>query len=437
VTRHRSDDPRARWAFETRQLHAGTAPDPTTGARAVPIYQTTSFVFRDVDHAAALFDLEEPGYLYTRVINPTQDALERRLASLEGGIAALALASGQAATAFAVLNLADAGDHLVASASLYGGTSTLFHHRLRRLGIETTFVDEPDDLDAWRAALRPTTKAFFGESIGNPKGDVLDIEGVAGVAHASGIPLIVDNTLASPWLLRPFELGADIVVHSATKFIGGHGTTIGGAIVDRGDFDWAGSGRFPQLVEPDESYHGLRYVEAFGPMAYLVRARVTLLRDIGAAIAPQSAFNLLQGIETLSLRMERHSANALAVAEWLAARADVPWVSYPGLASSPWHERARRLLPRGAGAVLAFGVDGGAPRARRFVEALTLFSHLANVGDVRSLAIHPASTTHRQLDEAQQAASGVTADLVRLSVGIEHIDDILADLDQAFSATKP
>jgi O-acetylhomoserine (thiol)-lyase len=435
---------RDQWAFETRQVHAGTAPDPTTGARAVPIYQTTSFVFRDADHAAALFDLAEPGYLYTRVVNPTQDAFERRIASLEGGVGALAVASGQAASSYAVLNLADAGDHIVSSASLYGGTYNLFHHRLARLGIETTFLDDPDDLDAWRAAIRPTTKAFFGESIGNPRGDVLDIEGVSAVAHDAGIPLVVDSTLASPWLLRPLEWGADIVVHSATKFIGGHGTTIGGVIVDGGRFDWAASGRFPQFVEPDPSYHGLRYVERFGALAFLVRARVALLRDLGAAIAPQSAFNFLQGVETLSLRLDRHVANAQAVAEWLEARSDVRWVAYPGLASSRWHERARRLLPRGAGAVLAFGIealerdgaDGRRDRARAFVEALDLFSHLANVGDVRSLAIHPASTTHRQLDAVEQAASGVSPDLVRLSVGIEHIDDILGDLDRAFAATE-
>jgi O-acetylhomoserine (thiol)-lyase len=436
------DDPRADWAFETRQVHAGTDPDPATGARAVPIYQTTSFVFKDSDHAARLFDLEEAGYVYSRIINPTVEAFERRIASLEGGVAALALASGQAAETFALLNLAEAGDHVVSSASLYGGTYNLLNHRLPRLGISTTFVDDPDDLGAWRAAVGPTTKAFFAETIGNPRGDVLDIEGVAAVAHEAGVPLVVDNTLASPWLARPLEWGADIVVHSATKFIGGHGTTIGGVIVDGGTFDWA-AGRYPQFTDPDESYHGLRYVETFGPLAFIVRARVTLLRDLGSCLAPVSAFNFLQGLETLSLRMDRHVANARAVAEWLEARDDVTWVAYPGLPSSRWYERAQRILPRGAGSVLAFGIAGAAGRgaegpglrARRFVESLDLFSHLANVGDVRSLAIHPASTTHRQLDGAQQAASGVTDDLVRLSVGIEHPDDILADLDRAFRAT--
>jgi O-acetylhomoserine (thiol)-lyase len=423
------------WSFETRQLHAGTQPDPTTGARAVPIYQTTSFVFNDSDHAARLFDLEEAGYVYTRIVNPTQDAFEQRIASLEGGVGALALSSGQAAESLAILNLADAGDHLVSSASLYGGTYNLLHYRLPRLGIETTFIDDPDDLDAWRAAIRPNTKLLFGETIGNPRGDVLDLEGVAGVAHDAGVPLVVDNTLASPWLLRPLEHGADIVVHSATKFIGGHGTSIGGVIVDGGGFDWAAHG-YTQFVEPDVSYHGLRYVDTFGPAAFLVRARVTLLRDLGPAISPQNAFYLIQGVETLSLRVERHVANTQAVAEWLEARPEVKWVAYPGLPSSRWYERAQRLLPRGSGAVLAFGIEGGRDRARAFVESLELFSHLANVGDVRSLVIHPASTTHRQLTEAEQATTGVTPDLVRLSVGIEHLDDILADLDQAFAATK-
>ena len=422
------------WQFETRQVHAGTQPDPTTGARAIPIHQTTSFVFRDTQHAAALFDLEEVGFVYSRLANPTQEAFELRIASLEGGVGALAVASGQAAESYALLNLADAGDHIVSSSSLYGGTYNLLRHRLARLGIETTFIDDPDDLDAWRAAIRPETKAFYGESIGNPRGDVLDIEGIASVAHGAGIPLIVDNTLASPYLLRPLEWGADIVVHSATKFLGGHGTTIGGVIVDGGQFDWRASGRFPSLTEPDISYHGLSYTDAFDESAYIVRARVTLLRDFGASLSPQSAFYLLQGVETLSLRMDRQVSNALAIATWLQSRPEVGWVNYPGLASSPWHERAQRLLPLGAGAVLSFGLREGSGAATAFIESLRLFSHLANVGDLKSLAIHPASTTHRQLTPEEQRGSGVTADLVRLSVGIEALDDLLADLDRALVA---
>ncbi len=424
------------WQFETRQVHAGTQPDPTTGARAIPIHQTTSFVFRDTQHAAALFDLDEVGFVYSRLANPTQEAFELRIASLEGGVGALAVASGQAAESYALLNLADAGDHIVSSSSLYGGTYNLLRHRLARLGIETTFIDDPDDLDTWRAAIRPETKAFYGESIGNPRGDVLDIEGIASVAHGAGIPLIVDNTLASPYLLRPLEWGADIVVHSATKFLGGHGTTIGGVIVDGGRFDWRASGRFPSLTEPDISYHGLSYTDAFDESAYIVRARVTLLRDFGASLSPQSAFYLLQGVETLSLRMDRQVSNALAVATWLQSRPEVAWVNYPGLASSPWHERAQRLLPLGAGAVLSFGLREGSAAATAFIESLQLFSHLANVGDLKSLAIHPASTTHRQLTPEEQRGSGVTADLVRLSVGIEALDDLLADLDHALTSTR-
>ncbi|HEV7762394.1 MAG TPA: bifunctional o-acetylhomoserine/o-acetylserine sulfhydrylase [Acidimicrobiales bacterium] len=425
-----------KWGFETRQVHAGTAPDPVTGARAVPIYQTTSYVFRDTAHAAALFDMQDLGYIYTRIANPTQSAFEDRVAALEGGIAALAVASGQAATVYSVLNLVQAGDHVVSSASLYGGTYNFFHHRLPNLGVTATLLDDPDDLDAWRAAIRPNTKLCFGETIGNPRGDVLDIEGVAGVAHAAGLPLIVDNTLASPWLCRPFEWDADVVIHSATKFLGGHGTSIGGVIVDGGRFDWSTDGRFPQLTRPDPSYHGFNYHEAFGPAAYIARARAVMLRDLGAAIAPQNAFYFLQGVETLSLRMERHVENAQAVAEWLVQRPDVGWVNYPGLASSPWHRRAQRYLPRGAGAVLALGIEGGLDVASGFVDSLRLFSHLVNVGDVRSLASHPASTTHRQLSSDEQLAGGITPDLVRLSIGIETLDDILDDLDQAFAAAR-
>ncbi len=422
--------------FETRQIHAGATPDPTTGARAVPIYQTTSYVFRDTDHAAALFALGEPGNIYTRIMNPTQQVLEERVASLEGGVGALALASGQAAETLAILNLAESGDHIVSSPSLYGGTYNLFHYTLPKLGIEVSFVDDPDDLEQWAAAVKPNTRAFYGETIGNPRGDVLDIAGVAGVAHAHNLPLILDNTLASPYLLRPLEHGADIVVHSATKFIGGHGTAIGGIIVDGGNFDFGASGRHRSFTEPDPSYHGLKYWDALGPGAYVAKARVQFLRDLGPAIAPFTSFLLLQGLETLSLRMERHVANAVAIAQWLEARADVSWVKYPGLASSPWYARAQQLLPRGAGSILSFGIKGGATEGRKFVEALELFSHLANVGDVRSLVIHPATTTHSQLTEAEQAATGVTPDLVRLSVGLETLDDLLADLDAGFRAAK-
>ncbi|ABD12188.1 bifunctional o-acetylhomoserine/o-acetylserine sulfhydrylase [Frankia sp. B2] len=424
------------WSFETQQIHAGAQPDPATGARAVPIYQTTSYVFRDTDHAAALFALGEPGNIYTRIMNPTQDVFEQRIAALEGGIGALAAASGQAAETLAILNLAEAGDHVVSSASLYGGTYNLFHYTLPKLGIEVSFVGDPDDLEEWRAAVRPTTKAFYGETIGNPRGDVLDTVGISEVAHAHGIPLIVDNTLATPYLYRPLEHGADIVVHSATKFIGGHGTAIGGVIVDGGRFDFGASGRFANFTTPDPSYHGLVYWDALGHGSYIAKARVQLLRDLGPAISPFNSFLLLQGLETLSLRIERHTANARRVAEWLDARDEVSWVAYPGLPSSRWYSRAQKVLPRGAGAILSFGIVGGAEAGKKFVEGVELFSHLANVGDVRSLIIHPATTTHSQLTEAEQTATGVTPDLVRLSVGIEGIDDILADLDAGFRAAK-
>ncbi|MCX5277970.1 bifunctional o-acetylhomoserine/o-acetylserine sulfhydrylase [Streptomyces virginiae] len=425
------------WSFETKQLHAGTTPDPATGARAVPIYQTTSFVFRDTQHAADLFSLAEPGNIYTRIHNPTQDALEQRVAALEGGVAAVALASGQAAETLALLNLASAGDHIVSSASLYGGTYNLFRHTLPRFGIEVSFVEDPDDLDAWRAAVRPNTKALFAETLGNPRGNVLDVRGVADVAHAAGLPLVVDNTVPTPYLLRPIEHGADVVVHSATKFLGGHGTTIGGVVVDAGTFDFgAHPERFPDFTEPDPSYHGLRYWPALGAGAYAVKLRVQLLRDLGPAIAPHSAFLLLQGVETLSLRLERHSSNAQALAEWLEQRDEVSAVHYPSLPSSRWYEAGRRYLPRGAGAVLSFELRGGVEAGRRFVDGLELFSHLANIGDVRSLVIHPASTTHSQLDEAQLAATGTTPGLVRLSVGIENPADLKADLEAGFRAAK-
>ena len=426
------------WGFETRQIHAGASADPTTGARAVPIYQTSSYVFRDTDHAAALFGLAELGNIYTRLMNPTQNVFEERIASLEGGVAALAVASGQAAETVALLNLAENGGHIVSSASLYGGTYNLLQHTLPKLGVETTFVD-PDDLAAWAAAVRPNTKAFYAETLGNPKGDVLDITAVAQVAHDHGIPLVVDNTLATPFLCRPLEHGADIVVHSATKFIGGHGTSIGGVIVDGGTFDYEGSGRFPSFTEPDPSYHGLVFGQLPAPLfpaRFVLKARLQYLRDLGPAVTPFNSFLFLQGVETLSLRMERHVANATAVANWLEARSDVTWVKYAGLASSPWHDLQARYLPKGAGAIVAFGIDGGSEAGRRFIEGLDLFSHLANVGDVRSLAIHPASTTHSQLTEPEQVSTGVTPDLIRLSVGIESLEDILADLESGFRAAR-
>ncbi|MGZ4675090.1 MAG: bifunctional o-acetylhomoserine/o-acetylserine sulfhydrylase [Acidimicrobiia bacterium] len=427
------------WGFETRQVHAGAEPDPTTGARAVPIYQTTSFVFRDTEHAANLFGLAELGNIYTRIMNPTQAVFEERVASLEGGIGALATSSGQAAQVIALFNLAENGGHIVSSSSLYGGTYNQLHYTFPKMGVDVTFVDDPDDLDAWAAAIRPNTKAFYGESIGNPKGDILDFEGIADVAHANGIPFVVDNTLASPYLCTPLAHGVDIVTHSATKFIGGHGTSIGGIIVDGGTFDYEGSGRFPNFTEPDMSYHGLAFSQlpdALWPARYILKARLTYQRDIGAAISPFNAFLMIQGLETLSLRMERHSHNALAVARWLEARDEVEWVAYPGLESSRWHERAQRYLPRGQGAIVAFGIKGGLEAGTKFIDSLELFSHLANVGDVRSLAIHPASTTHQQLTPEEQAAAGVTGDLVRLSVGIESLDDITADLDAGFRAAK-
>jgi O-acetylhomoserine (thiol)-lyase len=429
----------AEWGFETRQIHAGTSADSATGARAIPIYQTTSYVFRDTAHAAALFGLSELGNIYTRIMNPTQNAFEERISSLEGGVAALAVSSGSSAETIAILNLAENGGHVVSSASLYGGTYNLFHYTLPKLGIETTFVENPDDAEEWRAAIRPNTKAFYGETLGNPKGDVLNFELVSKIAHDNKIPLVVDNTLATPYLSRPLEHGADIVVHSATKFIGGHGTSIGGVIVDGGKFDYEGSGRFPGFTEPDPSYHGLVFgdlPEGLFPARFVLKARLQYLRDIGAAIAPLNSFLFLQGLETLSLRIERHVANATAVAKWLEARKDVEWVRYPGLASSPWHALQEKYLPKGGGSIIAFGIKGGVDAGRKFIEGLELFSHLANVGDAKSLAIHPASTTHSQLTEEEQRTTGVSPDLVRLSVGIETLDDILADLEQGFHAAR-
>jgi O-acetylhomoserine (thiol)-lyase len=426
------------WGFETRQVHAGAEPDPATGARAVPIYQTTSFVFRDTAHAAALFGLEELGMIYTRIMNPTQDAFEQRMTALEGGVGALAVASGQAAQTVALLNLAENGGHIVSSTSLYGGTYNQLHYTFPKMGIEVSFVD-PDDLDGWKNAIRPNTKAFYGESIGNPKGDIFDFEGVAKIAHDNGIPLVIDNTLASPYLIQPLRHGADIVVHSATKFIGGHGTSIGGVIVDGGSFDYVASGRFPGFTEPDPSYHGLVFSQlpdALRPAQYILKARLQYQRDIGPAMSPFNAFLFLQGLQTLSLRMERHSQNALAVAQWLEGRSEVDWVAYPGLKSSKWYDRAQKYAPNGQGAIIAFELQGGLDAGRNFIDSLELHSHLANVGDVRSLAIHPASTTHSQLDVAEQQLTGVTPGLVRLSVGLETLDDILADLEAGFRGAK-
>jgi len=432
------------WGFETRQIHSGAAADPTTGAVATPIYQTTAYQFRDSKHAADLFALGEIGNIYTRIMNPTQAVVEARVAALEGapdtavGLpGALAVASGQAASFTAILNLAGAGDHVVASAALYGGTYNLFKHSLAKIGIEFTFLDDPDDLDAWRSAAKANTKAFFGESIGNPRNDFLDIAGVAGVAHDVGVPLIIDNTVATPWLIRPLEHGADIVVHSATKFIGGHANSIGGVIVDGGSFDFSANDRFPGFTEPDPTYNGLSYWPALGPGSFIIKARVQVLRDYGAAVSPFNSFLFVQGLETLSLRMERHNANALAVVAHLDGHPQVERIQHASLASSPWHARATELTGgQGFGSVPAFVIAGGREAGARFVEGLTLHYHVANLGDVRSLAIHPASTTHSQLNEAEQAAAGVDPGLVRLSVGIETIDDIVEDLERGFAAAR-
>ncbi|GAA0959471.1 bifunctional o-acetylhomoserine/o-acetylserine sulfhydrylase [Frigoribacterium faeni] len=426
------------WKFETRQIHAGAQPDPTTHARATPIYKTTSYVFRDAQHAQDLFALAENGNIYSRIMNPTHDVVEQRIAALEGGTGALLVASGQAASTFAVLNIAQAGDHIVSSSSIYGGTYNLFKYTLAKLGIETTFVENQDDPDEWRRAVRPNTKLFFAETIGNPKINILDIEKVSQVAHAEGVPLIVDNTIATPYLIRPFEHGADIVVHSATKFLGGHGTVIGGFIVDGGTFAWSThADRFPGLTRPDPSYHGAVYTDAVGdPLAYIIKARVQLLRDLGASNSPDTAFSLIQGIETLSLRIERHVQNAQEIAEWLDARDDVAAVYYAGLPTSPWYAAANKYAPKGVGAVLSFELKGGVDAGRALVDSLRLFSHLANIGDVRSLVIHPASTTHSQLTPEQQLTTGVTPGLVRLSVGLENVDDLKADLDAGFAAAR-
>ncbi|HEY7854172.1 MAG TPA: bifunctional o-acetylhomoserine/o-acetylserine sulfhydrylase [Aquiluna sp.] len=427
----------ANWGFETQQIHSGAVADPATNARATPIYKTTAYTFNSAEHARNLFGLAEFGNIYTRIMNPTQDVAEKRIAALEGGTAALLLASGQAAETFAVLNIAQAGDHIVSSSTLYGGTYNLFKYTMAKLGIEVTFVENQDDENEWQAAVRPNTKLFFAETIGNPKVSILDIRKVATVAHKNGVPFIVDNTVATPYLIRPLEHGADIVVHSATKFLGGHGTVVAGAIVDGGKFEWSKSDKFPGLTEPDPSYHGVVYSEALGDgIAYIIKARVQLLRDIGAAVSPDTAFSLLQGIETLSMRMERHVENAQQIAQWLEAHQQVKSVNYAGLESSPYHEAHKHYAPKGAGAIVSFEIEGGVEAGIKFVDALELFSHVANIGDVRSLVIHPASTTHSQLSEADQKTTGVTPGLVRLSVGLESIEDLIHDLQKGFTAAK-
>ena len=432
------------YSFETQQVHAGQVADPTTGARALPLYQTTAYQFRDTKHAADLFGLAELGNIYTRIMNPTQDTVEQRIAALEGGVAALLLASGSAATTFAILNVAEAGDHIVSSPSLYGGTYNLFHYTLPKFGIEVTFVDNPDDPESWRKAVKPNTKAFFGETIANPKNDLLDIETVAKIAHENQVPLIVDNTVATPYLIRPIEWGADVVVHSATKFLSGHGNAVVGAIVDSGKFDYAKyPDKFKNFNQPDPSYHGLVYAQALGVgsafganLSYIFKIRLTLLRDIGAAVSPFNAWLLAQGLETLSLRIERHVENAKAVAAFLEKHPQVAAVNYASLTSSKWNKLASKYAPKGSGSVLSFEIKGGIEAGKKFIEALNLHSHVANIGDVRSLAIHPASTTHSQLSPEEQLTAGVTPGLIRLSVGIENIVDIQADLEKAFAAAK-
>ncbi len=423
--------------FDTLALHAGQSPDPTTGSRAVPIYQTTSYVFNSSEHAANLFGLKEFGNIYTRIMNPTWAVLEERIAALEGGAAALATASGQAAETLAILNIAGAGDHIVASSSLYGGTYNLLHYTLADLGIETSFVD-PTYPENFRKAIKPNTKLIFAETLGNPKNDVLDFEKISPIAKEAGVPLVIDNTATTPYLIRPFEWGADIIIHSLTKFLGGHGTSIGGIIVDSGKFDWS-SGRFPRFTNPEPSYHGLVWQslpEPLKSLSFILRARVTGLRDLGPALSPFNAFQILQGVETLGLRVQRHSDNALKVAKWLAEHPSVTWVKYPGLPSDPGHELAKKYLRHGYGAIVGFGIKGGVDSGRKLIDSVKLLSHLANIGDAKSLIIHPASTTHQQLTPLEQAATGVTPDYVRLSIGLETVDDIIDDLDQALAASQ-
>ncbi len=418
---------------ESVLLHGGQEADPTTGSRAVPIYQTTSYQFKSTEHAANLFGLKEFGNIYTRLMNPTTDVFEKRMALLDGGVGSLAVSSGQSAITLALLNIAQAGDEIVSADNLYGGTYNLFHYTFPRLGIKVRFV-KSNDLDAIQKAITPKTKAVYAESIGNPKLDVADLEGISKIAHKNGIPFVLDNTV-SPYLLRPIDYGVDIVVYSATKFIGGHGTSLGGVIVDSGKFDWS-NGKFPLIAEPEPSYHGINFIEALKPLgniAYIIKARVTLLRDLGPAVSPFNSFLFLQGLETLHLRMPRHSENALAVAKYLKEHPKVSWVNYPGLDESPEKERAKKYLPKGAGAILGFGIKGGLEAGKKFIDSLELISHLANVGDAKSLAIHPATTTHQQLSGEEQLATGVTPDFIRLSIGIEHIDDIISDIEQALN----
>jgi O-acetylhomoserine (thiol)-lyase len=419
--------------FATRCLHAGHTPDKASLARAVPIYQTTSYVFENSDHAAALFALQQFGNIYTRIMNPTTDAFEQRVASLEGGIAGLATSSGQAAQFLAISSIVGLGDEVVSSSTLYGGTYTQFDVSFRRIGINVKFV-EPDDPENFRKAITPKTRALYGETIANPRMNVLDIEKVAAIAHEAGLPLVIDNTMASPYLCRPIEHGADIVVHSATKFLGGHGTSIGGIIVDSGKFPW--SDKFPAITEPSPGYHGMKFGEVFGNLAFIIKARVEGLRDFGPCLSPFNSFLFLQGVETLNLRMERHSANALAVAEWLTKNPAVTWVKYPGLKASPYYGLAQKYLPKGCGSILTFGIKGGAEAGRKLIDSVQLFSHLANLGDAKSLIIHPATTTHQQLTDEQQLDAGVTKDLVRISAGIEDVDDLIWDLGQAIAASQ-
>ncbi|PKM84026.1 MAG: O-acetylhomoserine aminocarboxypropyltransferase [Firmicutes bacterium HGW-Firmicutes-11] len=418
--------------FDTLQVHAGQTPDPTTGSRAVPIYQTTSYVFKNAEHAANLFALKEFGNIYTRLMNPTTDVLEQRVAALEGGVGALAVASGSSAITYAILNIAGAGDEIVSASTLYGGTYNLFSYTLPKIGIRTIFVD-PDDPENFRTAITDRTKALYIETIGNPGINIIDIEAVANIAHENKIPLIIDNTFGTPYLIRPIEFGADIVVHSATKFIGGHGTSIGGVIVDSGNFDWKGSGKFPGITEPDPSYHGVVYADAVGPLAYIIKARVQLLRDTGAALSPFNSFQFIQGLETLSLRVQRHVDNAKKIAEFLSKHPAVEWVNYPSLPDNKYHALAQKYLPKGAGSIFTFGIKGGKEAGIRFIDSLEIFSLLANVADAKSLVIHPASTTHSQLSEEEQRSAGVTPEQIRLSIGIEDAEDLIYDLDQALS----
>lgn len=424
-----------KFKFDTLQVHAGQTADPTTNSRAVPIYQTTSYVFNNAEHAANLFALKEFGNIYTRIMNPTTDVFEKRIAELEGGIAALAVSSGSAAVTYSILNIAEAGDEIVASSTLYGGTYNLFVNTLPKFGVKTVLVD-PNNLKNFADAINDKTKAIFIETIGNPDINVIDIEQVAKIAHDNGLPLIVDNTFATPYLCRPIEFGADVVVHSATKFIGGHGTSIGGVIIDSGKFDWKASGRFPGLTTPDPSYHGLVYTESLGPLAYIIKIRVQLLRDTGACLSPFNSFLFLQGLETLSLRVERHVSNAKKVAQFLLNHNNVAWVNYPGLENNKYYTLAQKYLPKGPGSIFTFGIKGGSKAGIKFIENLKIFSHLANVADAKSLVIHPSSTTHSQLNETDQRASGVTPDMVRLSIGIEDVEDLIWDLDQALTKTE-